>query len=50
MSGRVFTRVDGTAYDPTQWVPGAVVKPVMKLVETLFGEETSRTEIEIAAE
>ena len=46
----MFTRVNGPSDDPTQWIPGTVVKPVMKLVETLFGEETSRTEIEIAGE
>ena len=41
------TRVDGAPYDATEGVPGAVVKPVVEVVETLLREELGRSVVEV---
>ena len=41
------TWVDGSPNDAAQRVPGAVVKPVVKVVEALLGQEASRAVVEV---
>ena len=44
------TRIDGTADDATKRVPGAVVEPVVEIVEALSGEVLSGAVVEVGIE
>ncbi len=42
-----LTGVDGSTNDPTKRVPRSIVKPVVKLIETLLRQKASCTVIEV---
>ena len=46
----LFTWIDRSADDSAQRIPRAIVEPVVKRVETLFGEKARRSEVEVARE
>ena len=41
------TRVDGATNNTTQWVPSSVIKPVVKVVETLLCQVFSCAVVEV---
>lgn len=43
MKPNIITREDGSANNSTQWVPGAVVEPVMKIIKSFFSQISEKS-------
>lgn len=40
------TRINGTANNTAQWIPGPIVKPIQEVIEAFFDHKSGRSVIE----